>query len=87
MKFGANVAKRDRWLVNKRGQKLYCVSFEPLDKKPFATLFFHHGLAEHISRYDEGVPLTNSEFHLAMQLLAVHAVFTRMSQNGVAVHR
>lgn len=38
------------WLTNSRGQRLYCVHFEPA--RPICRLFFHHGLAEHISRYD-----------------------------------
>ena len=38
------------WLTNSRGQRLYCVNFEPA--RPICRLFFHHGLAEHISRYE-----------------------------------
>lgn len=38
-------------ITNARGQKLFIKHYEP--KVPFARLFFHHGLAEHVSRYDK----------------------------------
>jgi len=38
-------------LTNARGQKLFVTHYEP--RNPFARLFFHHGLAEHVSRYDK----------------------------------
>ncbi|GAX72846.1 hypothetical protein CEUSTIGMA_g301.t1 [Chlamydomonas eustigma] len=45
--------KLESWIVNKRGQRLYCKKFEPLTQRPIARLYFHHGLSEHASRYDK----------------------------------
>jgi hypothetical protein len=51
--------------VNKRGQKLYTVAFVPVRAQ--ARLFFHHGLGEHISRYDNGaLVLATIELPLAL---------------------
>eukprot|EP00798_Chlamydomonas_sp_ICE-L_P010662 gene10662-12344_t len=48
--------KQESWLVNKRGHRLYTVSYTAAlaaKSKPHARLFWHHGLGEHIGRYDK----------------------------------
>lgn len=49
------VIKTKGVLTNKRGQRLYNVTYKPSEKgmKARARIFFHHGLGEHAGRYDK----------------------------------
>lgn len=69
MKLSAH--KSEGWLLNKRGQRLYTASFIPPKGPPTALLFFHHGLGEHISRYDK-VFGRMSEHGIAVHVFDAH---------------
>lgn len=83
--------KTEGWLINKRGQRLYLVAFEPPAGKTVARLFFHHGLGEHSSRYDKGklcmsLVVALATNHLVRFRAFHYAVFARFAEQGIAVY-
>jgi hypothetical protein len=44
-------APKEGWRTNERGQKLATIEYAAKSGKPVAVLVWHHGLGEHLGRY------------------------------------
>jgi hypothetical protein len=57
--------------TNGRNHRLHCVEYRPpAGTRPKAALFLHHGIAEHIGRYDAGALVCDQRGRVGPSLCA-----------------